>query len=196
MLQANTRNRAPQNRKQISETLKKKWEDPDFRAKMMEKIKARKTNSSVQSLDHRKKISEAMKKKWQDPEYRSKAINGIKEYNKSRPSSTSSRATKPRPKKKKVVSLDKVAGKPKQRKKRAKKKITTIEPPEEAKGASRQGSISRGNDTEDESERIDRMKEENNDLYDLLYGDDNLMVSSLYDFNEIEFYLILTSEQG
>ena len=164
--------------------LKKKWEDPEFRAKMMEKIKARKTNSSVQSLDHRKKISEAMKKKWQDPEYRSKTINGIKEYNKSRPSS---RATKPRPKKKKVVSLDKVAGKPKQRKKRAKKKITTIEPPEEVKGASRQGSISRGNDNEDESERIGRMKEENNDLYDLLYGDDNLMVSSLYYFSETKF---------
>jgi len=62
-------------RKRISETLKKKWEDPEFRANMMAKFKTRKR--TVKDDSHRKKISEAMKRKWMDEEYRRRATEGM-----------------------------------------------------------------------------------------------------------------------
>ncbi|KAL9179293.1 hypothetical protein ACHAXT_008583 [Thalassiosira profunda] len=64
-------------RKRISETLKKKWEDPDFRATMMEKFANRKVSSGSRHDSHRKRISDAMKKKWMDEEYRKRATEGM-----------------------------------------------------------------------------------------------------------------------
>ena len=64
-------------RKRISETLKKKWEDPNFRASMMEKFKNRKFRSGERAESHRQKISIAMKRKWRDEEYRKRATAGM-----------------------------------------------------------------------------------------------------------------------
>ena len=64
-------------RKRISETLKKRWEEPEFRATMMEKFAHRKHSSGTRDSSHRKKISAAMKKKWMDEEYRKRATEGM-----------------------------------------------------------------------------------------------------------------------
>ncbi|KAL7548957.1 hypothetical protein ACHAWF_012221 [Thalassiosira exigua] len=64
-------------RKRISESLKKKWEDPEFRAIMMEKFANRKANPGKRDESHRKKISAAMKRKWMDEEYRRRATEGM-----------------------------------------------------------------------------------------------------------------------
>ena len=64
-------------REKIANTLKKKWEDPEFRAYMMEKIKQRKKPAKP-SAEHREKISQAMKKKWQDDTYREKAVGNMR----------------------------------------------------------------------------------------------------------------------
>ena len=74
-------------RKRISETLKKRWEDPEFRANMMEKFANRKLQSGKRGDEHRRKISAAMKRKWMDEEYRSRATAGMAKGQK---------ATKPR----------------------------------------------------------------------------------------------------
>jgi hypothetical protein len=90
-------------RKRISDTLKKKWEDPEFRSLMLEKIKTRKSQAGNTTDDsHRKKISEAMRKKWKDPSYRKAAIGGmakkrgmtLEEYEESRQKSTELRKTR------------------------------------------------------------------------------------------------------
>lgn len=67
-------------RKKISESLKKKWQDPEFRSGMMDKMSKRKSGKDTTSYDkdHRKKISEAMKRKWQDSSYREKTLTSIK----------------------------------------------------------------------------------------------------------------------
>lgn len=64
-------------REKIANTLKKKWEDPEFRAYMMEKIKQRKKPAKP-SAEHREKISQAMKKKWKDDTYREKAVGNMR----------------------------------------------------------------------------------------------------------------------
>jgi hypothetical protein len=64
-------------RQRISETLKKKWEDPEFRSKMMDKFSKRKVSTGSRGESHRQKISEAMKKKWMDEEYRKRATEGM-----------------------------------------------------------------------------------------------------------------------
>jgi len=73
-------------RQKISQTLKQKWQDPEFRLKMINSMKGRKTSSSVESnRAQREKISAAMKKKWQDRNYRQKAIMGMERYRDSLP---------------------------------------------------------------------------------------------------------------
>ena len=65
-------------RKRIAETLRKRWEDPDFRTKMMTSFANRRadaTRSKQQS--HRQRISAAMKQKWMDEEYRKRATEGM-----------------------------------------------------------------------------------------------------------------------
>lgn len=64
-------------RQRISESLKKRWEDPDFRANMMDKFSKRKSNPANRNEAHRQKISAAMKKKWMDEEYRKRATEGM-----------------------------------------------------------------------------------------------------------------------
>jgi hypothetical protein len=65
-------------RKRIAETLKKRWEDPEFRNKMMESFANRKSDSSrSKQISHRQRISAAMKKKWMDEEYRQRATEGM-----------------------------------------------------------------------------------------------------------------------
>ena len=176
MEKANQLNSLPENRKRISETLKKKWEDPVFRERMMKSIHNRKKRDLSQSSDHRQKISEAMKKKWQDPQYREKTISGIKAYNDEKaPSTRPPRPRKPATPRKKVVSVDAAAAKPKRQRREKKKDVDKAleEKKVEAKAVKSSQELEK---VESESERISRMKEVNNDLYDLLYGDDNLMV--------------------
>lgn len=65
-------------RKRISESLKKRWEDPEFRAHMMEKFANRKSQQGdKRDESHRRKISVAMKRKWADEEYRKRATAGM-----------------------------------------------------------------------------------------------------------------------
>ena len=65
-------------RQRISETLRNKWKDPEFRVNMLEKIKSRKSQAgTITDASHRQKISEAMKAKWRDPSYRQSAIEGM-----------------------------------------------------------------------------------------------------------------------
>ena len=65
-------------RKRISESLKKRWEDPEFRAQMMEKFANRKSQQGdKRDESHRRKISVAMKRKWADEEYRKRATAGM-----------------------------------------------------------------------------------------------------------------------
>lgn len=68
-------------RQKISETLKQKWQDPDFRQEMLLKM-ANRTSSgsgsgSTRGSEHRAKISASMKQRWQDEEYRNKALANI-----------------------------------------------------------------------------------------------------------------------
>ena len=89
-------------REKIASTLKKKWEDPEFRAYMMEKIKQRKKPAKP-SAEHREKISQAMKKKWKDDSYREKAVGNMRKTRRktmaknagSRPATTTRRKTRP-----------------------------------------------------------------------------------------------------
>ena len=65
-------------RKRISETLKKRWEEPEFRAHMMKKFANRKSQQGdKRDESHRRKISIAMKRKWADEEYRKRATAGM-----------------------------------------------------------------------------------------------------------------------
>ena len=71
-------NSNPSVRQKISETLRKKWQDPDFRETMMAKIARRKAGSGAShNQAHRSKISAAVKAKWQDAEYRRKTLEAI-----------------------------------------------------------------------------------------------------------------------
>lgn len=85
-------------RKKISESLKKKWQDPEFRNDMMDKISNRKSGKDAMNYDkeHRKKISEAMKRKWQDSSYREKTLISIQKSAQNR--RVSSTPSKPKPK--------------------------------------------------------------------------------------------------
>jgi len=72
-------NSRPEIRQKISETLRRKWEDPDFRANMTAKMATRnKRSSGNHDLSHREKISQAMKAKWQDEAYRKRATEAMK----------------------------------------------------------------------------------------------------------------------
>jgi len=65
-------------RQRISQTLKDKWKDPDFRQKMMEQMKHRKSQiGKTTPSEHKQKISQTMKERWQDPAYRQKALEGM-----------------------------------------------------------------------------------------------------------------------
>jgi len=180
-------------RKRISETLKKRWADPEFRSKMMKKIATRKPKDGKRNDEHRRKISEAMKRKWADETYRRRATEGMA---KGRRSAGEIRAVAPRTMKgaaKKtggrgdLLALTPVKavkpGKIKVKKKKSKK--TSVK----KKKRKSTGNLSavkamtspgvKKTDTKVEEEVIDedgsisRLREERRDLYDLLYGDDD-----------------------
>lgn len=99
----------PEGRKRISESVKKRWEDPAYRerytlanrgnrnhseetkAKISAAIKAKwedqeyrakvNTSSHRPSKDVRERISQTLKKKWQDPEFREKMLKNTHERN-------------------------------------------------------------------------------------------------------------------
>ena len=75
---AKKQNSSKDARQRIAETLRQKWQDPEFRAYMMEKMATRKKSSPVIDEEQRRKISLAMKMKWQDGEYRAKAVDGMR----------------------------------------------------------------------------------------------------------------------
>ena len=63
----------PEGRKRISESVKKRWADPYYRAKYSAKAKG----SRAHSEETRTKISQAVKAKWQTAEYRSKMGHNV-----------------------------------------------------------------------------------------------------------------------
>jgi hypothetical protein len=65
-------------RKRISDTLREKWKDPEYRSNMLAKMATRKARSRSHDDSHRAKISQAIKAKWQDEEYRQKALDSIR----------------------------------------------------------------------------------------------------------------------
>lgn len=179
-------------RKRIAETLKKKWEDPEFRATMMDKFKKRKTTSGSRGQAHREKISAAMKKKWMDEEYRKRATDGMAK-NREKMSNTV-RAAKPvapkKPRAKKatkgqlssVQPLTKGVGKKtatKRKKKSSTKKksktkgsgaLTAVEPI--TKASKKKSEVKEKPKEPEPDGSISRLREERRDLYDLLYGDE------------------------
>jgi len=74
MKKASTKNTHLHIREKISQTLKEKWQDPDFRSKMIQSIQQRERKTASLSTTQKERISEAMKKKWQDSDYRFKAL--------------------------------------------------------------------------------------------------------------------------
>ena len=63
-------------REKISQTLKAKWEEPEFREKMM-------TRSFPRTDEWRALVSEKIRAKWDDPSYRAAVTVGIQNSNKS-----------------------------------------------------------------------------------------------------------------
>lgn len=186
-------------RKRISESLKKRWEEPEFRANMMEKFKNRKTGSGSKDDSHRKKISAAMKKKWMDEEYRQRATAGMaKTRDKAahkvrvaRPvmpkmptkgvASSSGRSLKPLApirgatgvgaKKSKAKTKGKKQKKSATKRKSAVQAVRPITTSATTKKSSRKKPSKEESPAKDGS--ISRMREERRDLYDLLYGDED-----------------------
>ncbi len=192
-----TRNGENKMRKKISNTLKEKWKDPEFRAKMMERMKTRKKPAGGLKESQRKKISEAMKLKWQDEKYRNKTIEGMEKHRRTVSTTTRKpRKTTRTVQKKGIMQLTPTSLPKKKRKK--KKATTTINGTASIK-ASRQVArpiataaseveslkpkTKRKKTTKKKKKKIDatastedgdiqRLREERRDLFDLLYGDD------------------------
>lgn len=182
-------------RKRIAQTLKQKWEDPEFRASMMEKFKNRKTSSGSRGKTHREKISAAMKKKWMDEEYRKRATEGMAK-GREKMSNTLKEAKPVAPKKPKMKKtaaatkgkLSSVKPLTKAAEKKAatkRKKSTSTKKKSTAKGSDALTAVepitktsnkkSAVKETPKEPEpdgSISRLREERRDLYDLLYGDE------------------------
>jgi len=83
-------------RKKISETMKRKWQDPIFREKRLSSIRksAKSQEKQIIEADHRKNISEAMKRKWQDPSYREKNLSSMRKAAESRKVEESSKKSR------------------------------------------------------------------------------------------------------
>ena len=117
-------------RERISQKLKAKWEDPEFRAAMMEKMEQRRA-SGGRDQSYRDKVSAAIKAKWQDPEYRDKVLAKIRarseEIKRNRP-------PKP-PRVRKVRKVKKV----KKKKKKMKRGVLMVEPSVKGKPRRRRG---------------------------------------------------------
>jgi hypothetical protein len=184
-------------RQKISQTLKEKWQDPDFRMKMMNAMKNRKSPNAENSTAQRAKISAAMKRKWQDMNYRRKAILGMERYREKFPPRPTKVGIVKRMKptkaivaavpitggthiRKNTITNDKVEGaigKVKTVKKKTvkKKKVSRAVKvgPEIVPDSNVPSSMKKEASLDfDKDGDISRMKHERRDLYDLLYGDE------------------------
>ncbi len=188
-------------RAKISKTLKERWQDPKFRAKMVESMQNRKTRSGPASVAQRKKISEAMKKKWQDAQYRKNAMEGMEKYRDSQPvkpkkpkiraatikveevtavtpmTTAKMKKKKSRSKKVQVGSATSLAAKSvkkkKKKKKAVKKKKSTVTLADSATPSDTPvAKTKKKKEKLKDDGDISRMREERRDLYDLLYGDE------------------------
>lgn len=184
-------------RKRIADTLKRKWEDPEFRSLMMEKFKNRKKNSGSRDKAHREKISAAMKRKWMDEEYRKRATEGMA---KGREKLELVKPAQPKMSRvKKVTSANKgdittvqpLTKVPEKKTKTAVKRKKTTSSAEK-KSAAKDNEVSltaaepittvsnkhavkqspKASEPEPDGS-IMRLREERRDLYDLLYGDED-----------------------
>jgi len=184
-------------RKRISSTLKQKWQDPEFRAYMMERMAQRKQPSDMsRGTEYRRKISESMKKKWEDPTYRERAVKGMaiatkkktggvtRKKSPSAKGSGSSESVKKKKKKKKKAADGAIVGKATAVGPNARISDAPLSPlkisevPKKKKRTSasagtkkkKKKKTKKKTSTEDTS--VTQMKEENRDLYELLYGEE------------------------
>lgn len=201
MKSSSAKNNSTSSRAKISKTLKEKWQDPEFREKMIKAMKSTKRKSSPKTTQsQREKISAAMKKKWQNQEYRNKAMKGMEAYRESLPPKpkrqvskaastikidnvsmvTPIKNTKTKRKTKSSVRVASTSAakkkKPKAKKKKKSKK-SSVELAETAttqilpNNSSKSKSNGKTKEKKDDGD-ISRMREERRDLYDLLYGDE------------------------
>lgn len=199
-------------KKRISESLKLKWQDPEFRALMLEKMKQKMNRPAApHDLSHREKISQAMKKKWQDQEYRQKTLAAIQQRRKMAPPKTSIkkkptttisptteiRVVQPRkvqpPKKIVKRQTKKVANENDHLVVTSKKQIQTkktllVEPrgTEESVESTKERSSTTAAKIEPTS--IQRLREERRDLYDLLYGEEEDASSGASDDESLDAF--------
>merc|ERR1712048_462316 len=154
-------------------TLKKKWQDPEFRETMMAKFKNRRSSGKMDS-ESRLKKSEAMKVKWQDETYRERAMNGMAKWRKTvvRPTKLKV-APKPRNGKTKRPVRDKALLKKKIRIKEKKKTRSLSKAPTVDLDPSSRHNSKQSHEELEEEQRIRRMKTEKRHLYNALYGDDS-----------------------
>jgi hypothetical protein len=71
-------------RRRISESLKKRWQDPEYRDRILNSNNTNRTHSH----ETRARISESIKKKWQDQNYRCRVVNSPSEEVRARISAT------------------------------------------------------------------------------------------------------------
>ena len=200
MRKVSSNNNGISSRAKISKTLKEKWQDPEFRKKMVQAMNSSKRRSSTTTTQsQREKISAAMKKKWQDKEYRNKAIQGMATYRESLPPKPKKRVSRAastikldnvfevtpmrkatKKTKRKTKSTVKVAStsaakKKTKKKKKAKKSAVQLAQTATSQSVLEKPTRSRSNgqtkEMKDDGD-ISRMREERRDLYDLLYGDE------------------------
>jgi len=164
---ANKVNTSRSARKRISATLKKKWEDPVFRERMMEKIRNRSASNGERSREYREKISKAMKAKWSENSFREKALVKIRaraaRMRAARPPKPPKAPRPPRPRKKKEKKVKKPRGRP--------RKVDAFGNPIPPRSRTR-GPRKKKKESDKPLGSIDRLREERRDLFDLLYGDD------------------------
>jgi len=200
MRMSSSKENSPSARQKISQTLKDKWKDPEFREKMMKSMRGRKSKSTAASKAQRERISEAMKRKWQDANYRKKAIDGMEKYRDSlpprpeKPKVTRTSATavdrivaltpmmtgakKMKTAKTKVKVSSATAGVNKAKKKKAAKKKKIAKKKSKvslaATAEKKDGPevVQEKKKVKKDDGDISRMREERRDLYDLLYGDE------------------------
>jgi hypothetical protein len=167
-------------RNKVSATLKKKWQDPEFRQAMLEKMNTRRKSPSL-SDEYRQKISDAMKKKWQDPQYRAKAMDAMAKHTVSveRREVKPKWQAKPRPSTKPKDAVEVRMMQPLEpgeaRQKVVRKRVAPSRPPP-APEVTRQTAVEKkptvAKKKLEPDGSVNRLREERRDLFDLLYGDE------------------------
>jgi hypothetical protein len=204
-------NNSSSSRAKISKTLKEKWQDPEFRERMIKSMKQNRKKASPASVSQRQKISDAMKKKWQNAEYRAKTLKGMEAYREAQPPKPKKMVSKAastiklddvfavapmkkgakKKRKRKVTVGSTNAAKKKKKTKKKKKKATAASAVKLAttakvmkSGIEKKPKNGKGKAKLKDDGDISRMREERRDLYDLLYGDEGGASSSEEDEEE------------